>query len=508
MWDEAVANLPSKEHLGRNLRRIRSREHGPLPKNRNDFDPETVVKDALGGHKVIVMDSNKLLDTEYNKHLDDFKKNRTVYNDDLDEFITNSMNQPHDESNATNESEEGEGNDKSGEHPGLVDYSSSSDDAGDSDSSIESTKPKRIIAYSTKLLLKLFNQQKSSGDGAFKICPALWKQLYIVMVKFKDSWIPVCYALLPDKCQETYFAFFYMLRKQIKDMKLAFNIQSMRSDFEVAEMKAAAAAWEIVVRGCYFHFTQSGWRFVQNNGMASAYLGDNDQEFKLLIQCVLSLPHVPVRDIEETLEILRTKDWDFGESQEKHEFKEKIFQYMKDYWIDGVYPPQVWNCFHRKVDMTNNNNESHNNYLNNAVKEAHPSPATLTVALVKELTLAETKYRKVKSGARRVVKKTYMDMNKRREELKKMYHKMDRIDYLSQIGNIVMHIQLNKGQMSELQEARQQNNEAGHARVDGQEDPINDILEDTFNEDDDNIVVASSEEDSEVSNSTGANGTL
>ena len=235
------------------------------------------------------------------------------------------------------------------------------------------------------------------------------------MVKFKDSWIPVCYALLPDKSQETYFAFFYMLRKQIKDMKLAFNIQSMRSDFEVAEMKAAAAAWEIVVRGCYFHFTQSGWRFVQNNGMASAYLGDNDQEFKLLIQCVLSLPHVPVRDIEETLEILRTKDWDFGESQEKHEFKEKIFQYMKDYWIDGVYPPQVWNCFHRKVDMTNNNNESHNNYLNNAVKEAHPSPATLTVALVKELTLAETKYRKVKSGARRVVKKTYMDMNKRRE---------------------------------------------------------------------------------------------
>ena len=71
------------------------------------------------------------------------------------------------------------------------------------------------------------------------------------------------------------------------------------------------------------------------------------------------------------------------------------------------------------------------------------------------------------------MKKTYMDMNKRREELKQMYHKMDRIDYLSQIGNIAINIQLNKGQMSELQETRQQNNEAGHARVYGQEDPIN-----------------------------------
>jgi hypothetical protein len=83
--------------------------------------------------------------------------------------------------------------------------------------------------------------------------------------------------LLPDKCKETYFAAFYMVRKQIQDMKLSFNVQSMRSDFEIGEMKAAAAAWDIVVKGCYYHFTQSGWRFVQNNGMASAYLSDSDQ---------------------------------------------------------------------------------------------------------------------------------------------------------------------------------------------------------------------------------------
>ena len=31
-----------------------------------------------------------------------------------------------------------------------------------------------------------------------------------------------------------------------------------------------------------------------------------------------------------------------------------------------------------------------------------------------------------------------------------MYHILERIEYLSQIGNIVMHINLNKGQMSEL----------------------------------------------------------
>ena len=279
------------------------------------------------------------------------------------------------------------------------------------------------------------------------------------MIKFGTYWIPVCYALLPDKCKESYFTLFYMLKKKIKDMNIDFNIESMRMDFEVGAMKAAAAAWTIVVKGCYYHFTQSGWRFVQSNNMASAYLADNDQEFKLLVKCVLSLPHVPVEDLENTLEVLNDKLWDFGESQDKHAFKEKILQYVRDYWVDGQIPPQVWNCFHRKVDLTNNNNESHNNYLNNALNVAHPTPAQLTVALVKELTLAETTLRKVKSGSERIVKKTYQNLNKRRESLKKLYHKMDRIEYLSQIGNIVMSIQLNKGQMAELQKAKETVNE-------------------------------------------------
>ena len=69
-------------------------------------------------------------------------------------------------------------------------------------------------------------------------------------------------------------------------------------DFEVGAMKAAAAALEVSLRGCYFHFTQNGWRFVQNNNMANAYLGDNDEQFKLLVKCVLCLPHVPVEDAE------------------------------------------------------------------------------------------------------------------------------------------------------------------------------------------------------------------
>ena len=112
------------------------------------------------------------------------------------------------------------------------------------------------------------------------------------MIKFSGSWVPVFYALLPDKSQESYFTMFYMLKKQLKGMDLPFNIESLRTDFEMGEMKAAAAALNVEVKGCYFHFTQSGWRFVQSINMASAYLADRDHEFKLFIKCVFSLPHL------------------------------------------------------------------------------------------------------------------------------------------------------------------------------------------------------------------------
>ena len=511
VWQEAIANLPAKDNLARNLRHIRSREHGPLPKNRNEFNPEAVVKDTIGGHKVIIMDSNKLLDNEFYKKLGDFKSNRTEYDDDVAEFISNGSNNAVNDD--TNEEEEETIEDEQNENralPGLVDYSLSSSESENESNSTTRNKPKRIIAYSTKKLLNIFNQRKASGDGTFKICPSLWTQLYIVMVKFGNSWIPVVYALLPDKCKETYFTFFYMVKKQMKDMKLKFNIESIRTDFEVGAMKAAAAAWKVAPKGCYYHYTQGGWRYVQSHNMASAYLSDNDEDFKLLIKCILSLPHVPLNDIEDTLEILSKREWNFNESSEKEEFKDKFLGHVKDYWVNGVIPPQVWNCFYRKVDLTNNNNESHNNYLANAIKVAHPSPAVLTVALVKELTMAETKYNKVLSGAERIVKKKYLDLNKRRENIKKMYHKIDRIDYLSQMGNIVMHIQLNKGQMTELQNAKDKNQvmeEDGSDDDDAFDNPV-DSADGSSSEAEGEPNGSGDENDSDQFNSTGANATL
>ena len=59
VWNEAIASLPTKDNLARHMRHLRSQEHGPLPKNRDEFDPEPIVNSTVGGQKIVIIDSNK-----------------------------------------------------------------------------------------------------------------------------------------------------------------------------------------------------------------------------------------------------------------------------------------------------------------------------------------------------------------------------------------------------------------------------------------------------------------
>ena len=482
VWDAAAIKLTEKANIARHVRRIKSNINGPLPKNRNDFDPESIVENTLGGQKVVVLDSNHHLDSGFGNKLADFNNDEYpqghgLLSSFIQEDIQNESLAPDDES-----TEE--------------EYLPEGDDSSMEDESEGRRKPKRIILYTTKRLLKLFaHGRKSSGDGTFKACPSLWKQVYILMIKFNNQWIPVCYAMLPDKTKQSYFTMFYMLQLYMKENGFNFNIESMRMDFEVASMKAVTAAWAVLVCGCYFHFTQAGWRFVQNNHMAQVYLNEADEEFCVFVKSVLALPHVKLADVQDTVQLLYDKEWKFEEIEEKAEFKKKFLDHIQNYWIDGPIPPQVWNCHSRKVDLTNNNNEGHNSYLNNAIKETHPSPAKFTVAIVKELTMAETTLRRFQNGAERMVRAEYKKLNKRRKNLKKLYSTMDRLEYLSRMGNIVMHIQLNKGQMAEVREREERKEQERNAQLDNSDDE-----EDDEDEDDEDALGVDSENEVEVEN--------
>lgn len=41
-------------------------------------------------------------------------------------------------------------------------------------------------------------------DGTFKVTPSIFFQVYTIHVMYKDAVVPLVYALLPNKTEETY----------------------------------------------------------------------------------------------------------------------------------------------------------------------------------------------------------------------------------------------------------------------------------------------------------------
>ena len=95
VWDDAIGGLTDKENIARNVRRVRSKMNGPLSKTRNDFQPEPIVKNTLGGQKVVVLDSNKYLDRKYTQQLKDFMEDKNQEYGLLDSFLNQEVDVDH-----------------------------------------------------------------------------------------------------------------------------------------------------------------------------------------------------------------------------------------------------------------------------------------------------------------------------------------------------------------------------------------------------------------------------
>ena len=164
--------------------------------------------------------------------------------------------------------------------------------------------PKTIVIFTTWILLMLVRFGKWSMDGTFKAAPVLWGQIVIVMAKVGPLWIPVSYALMPDKEKENYFLLSMMMRKYVEDnLKVKFAVTKVILDFEIAIAQAVDKVWGAAVQGCLFHFSQAVWRFCQANGMAVCFA--QCQEFRDFVKMVLALSHVPLKDLQQTMDKLK-----------------------------------------------------------------------------------------------------------------------------------------------------------------------------------------------------------
>ena len=145
--------------------------------------------------------------------------------------------------------------------------------------------------------------------------------------------------------------FLYMLKMKLQELGIPFNVEEIITDFELNIHKSIdEVLTSVYILGCLFHFAKAIKKKLDRKGMKCLY--DNNCEFRRFVKKVVALSSLPLQDLEEGFEILNRIQL---EDETANESKALLMTYIEDYWMNGCYPPFVWNTWGRTDDYTNNN---------------------------------------------------------------------------------------------------------------------------------------------------------
>ena len=431
VWADVVDCVGDYNALDKRLYRAREKIVGKAPKNRNEFDPSSFFDASENVDDIIVLDSNKL-PAGWKTRMEE----KVAENESLRSREWGNINETVREYENSMDAFEQAGTENVEEEDVEEENSSAS-------------LPKRVLAFTSKKLLTIFETNlsgRSSVDGTFKSIPVLWKQLFIWMVKYSGFWIPVCWAWLPDKSEVSYKVLIHMVQEKLSELNIKFNIKEVISDFEINIQKAADQMLpEIQILGCFFHLSKCFWKRLQMKGMVTEY--DNNAKFREFVKSAIALAHLPLADLEDGVDHLKS----FQFVDEKcQEFQTYLCTYISEYWIHGPFPPQVWNCFSRTDDLTNNNQEGFNSKINKEVKQIHPTPGQLAMFIKKQIKLSEIDVMRADSGLSKPKQRlTYKNLAEKRKNMKTNYSKSRMPQYLRSMGSGLVTAHLNSGRVDD-----------------------------------------------------------
>ncbi|CAF3241198.1 unnamed protein product [Rotaria sp. Silwood2] len=211
-----------------------------------------------------------------------------------------------------------------------------------------------MIIFTTKRNLYLLKECTHwFVDGTFKVCPKQFYQLFTLHALLKSVVIPLVYGLLIGKSSDDYKQFFEKVLEQDD-----FQPESILSDFESGTIKTIKELFPNTVhRGCLFHYGQCIWRHIQENGLSTKY--DDDDNFRLNVRKLLSLPFVPASEVIEAFELI---------ADEFDDEADTLVEYYEKTWIGekkkrgaGRKKPkfnnELWNVYERIInDLPRSNN--------------------------------------------------------------------------------------------------------------------------------------------------------
>ncbi|CAN7984762.1 unnamed protein product, partial [Ixodes hexagonus] len=235
----------------------------------------------------------------------------------------------------------------------------------------------RLLCQSDTLLM----------DGNFTMAPRLFLQLYILHVPLGETAVPVVYAFMENKAQDSYEELpNAVVAAAEATTETSPNPGLVITVFETAAMSSARAVFgeDVTTRGCYFHFRQSTWRKIQELSLVSLY--KESDVFRLFFGIMNGLAFLPLDDIARGIEFLRTTAPPEAED---------LLDYFDITYVTGTFrrvltrngtvrlrrcapkfPPRIWNMHVATMTgdhRTNNLAEAWDRKFSSMVGHCHPT---------------------------------------------------------------------------------------------------------------------------------------
>lgn len=227
----------------------------------------------------------------------------------------------------------------------------------------------KMLIFCSKMCRKAVNYLRNKqffGDGTFKRAPKPFKQFFSIHVDLNScknytNIVPIIYALLPDKSEETYRRLFSFLKES-----LCVEISYFKCDFETGLMNAVKSVFpNVELRGCYFHFNRAVWKKGKQVGLTDSRVG------KEIVRMTTNLPLVPVDKLIE--------GWtSIVNEAPKTEVMTKFAQYFDKQWLKS--PMLI--CCATERHRTNNGIEGWHRRLN--VRVPHKSTLILFLYILRK----------------------------------------------------------------------------------------------------------------------------
>ncbi|CAK9291289.1 unnamed protein product [Gordionus sp. m RMFG-2023] len=113
---------------------------------------------------------------------------------------------------------------------------------------------------------------------------------------YEGVMIPIIHALLPDKTKETYIRLFQIITNFCAESQITFNPRFGQTDFKAAAISALKFVFpSMIIKGCFFHYSQALWRRCQSLGLVSLYL--NHSNVHKVVRRMTTLPFCKEEDI-------------------------------------------------------------------------------------------------------------------------------------------------------------------------------------------------------------------